>query len=1250
VVYLGRGRWELRRKLGEGGMGMVWEAHDREQGTSVALKTLLHAGPDAIARFKREFRALADVVHPNLVALYELFAEADELFFTMELVPGVPFGSYVRPASEVLPAGPTTEPDAPRRVSGNSDLPDVSEATELTRPARKRIARPLGPLDEERLRVAMRQLAEGVCAIHAAGMLHRDLKPSNVLVTGDGRVVVLDFGLATDLASELTAGDDRPLEGTVPFMSPEQAARLPLGPASDWYSVGVMLYHALTGRTPFTGARDDVLMDKQLLEPTPPSEHMPGVPSDLEALCLALLRRRPEDRPGADEVLRRLGSSAAPPRSRLLHSSVASYERFVGRDAQLQALGAALDTSRSGAAVLVHLSGPSGMGKSRVLRAFLDQAKDEHAPLVLQGRCYERESVPFKALDSLVDALARHLAGLSARELEGLVPRDAGALARLFPVLRQVEAFTAAPRRGTAAPSPHEVRRRAFGALRDLVARLADRRGVVLAVDDVQWADLDSAALLAHLLRPPDAPAALVVLAYRSEDVAQSEFLRELDEQVRGWSLDVRRVPLGPLTGDEARKLAELLLRDPSVDVDSLVRESGGIPLFLEELVRQVRDGHRAGDRLSLTDVLRERLARLPPPAARLLAMVAVAGRPVPQDVALRAAEVDDPAMLSLLKAGSFVRGRAVGGERLLEAYHDRVRESVVAGLDERALREHHRRLAVVLESLPHSDAETLAAHWRGAGEPVRAAEFAARGAARAAEALAFDRAARLFRLALELDPEGQPHAMRVALGDALGNAGRGAEAAEAYLAAAAGADPSLALDLKARAGGHFLWSGHIDRGLDTLADVLGDVGLRMPRSPAAAMLSIAWNRARLRLRGLTYKETSEREIPASQLARLDVTFAVAEGLGGVDTVRAADFHWRHLLLALRAGEPRRLARALAAEAIFTSLDGVRGAPRAARVLRTVHELAQRLDDPALRAIAVGADGIVAFNEGRWDHALEMLTRAEQIVRDQCTGLRWEIATAQLFGGFVLALTGRVREMIRRFPALVEEASERGDLYAVTTLKAGLGFYLPLAADDPAAAYAQVDDAMARWSARGFHLQHSHALVARASTDLYVGEPERAMARFAEAWPALERSLLLKVQLMRGILTLWRAKAAVAAAGRSGDRRLLTLVRRTAQRLDREGVTYLRAAGRMLEGTVAVLEGRRDEGLRILDDAEKLCTASGMLLNSASVRRARGLLVGGSEGAALVAAADTWFAKEGIRRPERIVEVFLPGLSAHSAR
>src|SRR5215471_14094468 len=176
-------------------MGVVYEALDRERNVQVALKTLTTIEPDAILRFKQEFRALADLSHPNLVSLGELHEEQGSWFFTMELVRGVDFLTWVR-----------------------GGFQGAYDAT-------AKLASPKRRYDETRLRAALAQLASGLATLHAANKVHRDVKPSNVLVTGEGRVVILDFGLV----SEVDAAAESLVAGTLAFMAPEQASPARVG-------------------------------------------------------------------------------------------------------------------------------------------------------------------------------------------------------------------------------------------------------------------------------------------------------------------------------------------------------------------------------------------------------------------------------------------------------------------------------------------------------------------------------------------------------------------------------------------------------------------------------------------------------------------------------------------------------------------------------------------------------------------------------------------------------------------------------------------------------------------------------------------------------------------------------------------------------------------------------------------------------------------------------------------------------------
>src|SRR5437867_489022 len=311
--FLGTERFRIRRRLGSGGMGVVYEALDRETDKVVALKALTRTEASHISRFKNEFRSLADVSHPNLVSLYEFMADGQYWFFTMELVQGVNFLEYVRPGYRAKRSQSSITPTLMRDTNPQLVADYEAETQELD-PAQVRfvddsasepsIDRSLAQskLDLDRLMSALRQLAEGLHGLHETGKLHRDIKPSNVLVTKEGRVVILDFGLVAEVQGK-ELHDSVDLAGTPDYMSPEQGAQLPLSRASDWYSVGVILYQSLTGRLPFSGKFFEVMVNKQSLDPPAPAELVNDVPQDLNDLTVRLLRRKPEARPSGREDL-----------------------------------------------------------------------------------------------------------------------------------------------------------------------------------------------------------------------------------------------------------------------------------------------------------------------------------------------------------------------------------------------------------------------------------------------------------------------------------------------------------------------------------------------------------------------------------------------------------------------------------------------------------------------------------------------------------------------------------------------------------------------------------------------------------------------------------------------------------------------------------------------------------------------------------------------------------------------------------
>jgi serine/threonine protein kinase len=1242
---------------------VVYEAFDGARNATVAIKALRHDSADALLRFKREFRSLSDIAHRNLVQLYELIAEGDEWLVTMELIRGKSFVEYVWGQGPFRFFGSGDEPtetgidghgspDGPHPTHSHDSFARALDAT----PAELAL---LGP--------ALSQLVDGVVALHSSGKLHRDIKPSNVLVTTEPRVVLLDFGLVTDTDGDRTFESIR-VAGTPAYMSPEQAAGLPLTPASDWYSVGVMLYEALTGDVPFQGPYLQVLTQKQNVEPPSPGSLIPGIPAHLDELCRDLLRRDPTMRPTGDEILDRLGRTNLTVPIVTRTKAPVSTSPFVGRHRQLKFLRDAYESTLNGAQTTVCLAGPSGIGKTSLMRTFVEKLREEvPGAIILTGRCYQRESVPYKGVDALIDALHRVLSRVAPHELEAILPRDIVAAEQLFPVLSDLGDVVRARRRISVVPDQQELRRRAFVAMRELFLRLVDRAPLVIAIDDLQWGDVDSAELLKEILRPPDAPALLFLASYRAEEERTSPFLRAFLEDSR-HGMPMRELRLGHLSADESRELVTELLESvptATADMASLIAdESGGSPFFIDELVRSLRLADEAAVReaarrgaedsdareLNIRDLLQLRLARLDADSHLLLRLVAINRQPISAAVLRRAvAAVDYDATVAKLLSEHLVRTRETEQGEELEIYHDRLADAIFPLVDENDQRELHAVLAAALEGFEESDNEVVADHLIAAGVQDRGVTYLVRAADEAAKALAFDRAARLYRRALSFgdertDLDGYLGGIRRKLGDVLGNAGRGRESAMEYLAVKAESSADE-LELKRKAAQQLLFSGHVDEGLSVVRMILALTGVPFPETRRDTIVALLKARLKLKFRGLQFRERSVEEIPVNELLRIDTCRAVGIGLSSVDTIRGAVFQTRYLLLALAAGDPQRIAHALAMECGYSSVGGSRTRRRTQTLTTEMRRVAAQVATPLAMANADLVEGVAASLEGRWRAGAELLTHAEQQFLEHCTGVTWELGTSRSFGLRCHQFRGDIRVMTERFPALVRDAQERGDRYFATNIVL-FSHYVSLAADDPGKMSEEIEAAMQGWSHAGFHVQHMWHLRAGVENAIYEGNGMLAWTKVAQSWRAARSSLVARVQFTGIVLEELRGRAALAAAMQANSprerARLLDIADRAAKRVEKERTDWGRVLSQLLRAGTAYMRGREEQAVKLLRAVETIGEEQEMYLHVACARRRLGEILAGDQGAALFATGTKWMVDQGIKNPEAMTHTIVP--------
>ncbi|MET0343379.1 MAG: protein kinase [Polyangiales bacterium] len=1199
-------RFELTRRLGRGGEGTVYEARDTRGDARVALKQLHPSYSAAGASLKREFRALADLVHPNLVVLHELFHVNAQWFYTMELVEGVDFVRYVR----AQPA------------------PSLHDA----------------------LRAATAQLLLGLSALHAAGMIHRDLKPSNVLVRADGRVAILDYGLVVDRAS-LRDDDEvaRSTAGTPAYAAPEQVSGR-VEQASDLYAIGVMLYQALTGELPFEGSASTLLARKRSDTPLPPAALGDDVPADLSALCTALLAQDPAARPTAAEALAACGGGAA---AVPVEARRDQAESFVGRSAQLAELHALANT-RGATPLVVLLRGESGIGKSALLRRFCAERAATGA-VILHGRCYEREHLPYKALDAIVETLVQQLTALPDAAALALPTSQRDALVRLFPAFARLKLGVADEPARLPSSDATAQRQRAFDAVRTLFQELARRRDVVFAVDDLQWGDLDSVALLQHLLGGSDAPSLLVLGVYRAEEQQTSPVMHALvrSDALSGASLRRVELPVGPLSSDEASELLGALA--PSNGALSLqqreacVTQASGMPFALQQLAEHAHDAEVAGQaEARLGDVVRLRAQRCSGPARQLLRVLCVAGRPLETRIALHSAGRAGWSEANELCGRKLARWRETEHERCLEPYHDLVRGAVSESLAPDETRAVHGDIVTALEQLAADRPEHMIEHLLGAGQHARAGRTAVLAAERAEAQLAWNQAAALLGIARRTLDDAALEELGVLekLALALASAMRHREAANAFLdAGAAAPDTRERRRLESVAVQQLMRAGDRHAGTALLRRLLREVGYRLPHGNLASLALWGFTRTRGRLDEWLARDPGDAPRSAASEDRMQVLMGAQSEVWVTDPIHGSVLHsWA--LREARKARDHHLLHLLTREAAFLSArHGPKHAARIDRVMREADALLPLAATPLERGVSQLAHAMVAL-QTHWQPRLSMTLgeQADAVFARECPGSEFERGWLWTLRGYALEMLGEYDALLEDMAEHLRHAASQDDGYSRDSLLMTIPFVHLLKGDADAA----VDFTYANWQLpRGIYtVVDFSALVRLSSALLYRGDVEQAHQVLVDAWMGLVRSGMMMVHLVGESLQWHRARNAIALYWKTGRRGL----RRDAiKRLGNWKVypPVLRAAYETLIASIALADGDEDACRASLRTCIEAAAGAGAGAGEWSARLRLAQL---DDDAAGLAAAEAWFRARGVQEPARWVELGIPGAFTVSDR
>lgn len=1015
------GRFRVLQELGAGMQGRVVRAFDTATRGEVALKVLNLQSAVGLLRFKTEFRTLVGLVHPNLVRIGELFERDQVWAFSMELVRGGDFLRWVRDEQ----AG----------------------------------------FSETRLRAGLSQVISALHALHRARLIHRDIKPENVRVTPEGRVVLVDFGLVTEDGNrERTASQY--VVGTVGYMAPELTAGEPATDKADLYALGAMLYQALTGRLPFDGTMHQVAVMQRTGMPARPSMLSNQVPTDLEDLCMALLAIEPEQRPSADSLYAQLCGDEPTLASA---NRVAQRDVFVGRERELSFLERKLLHSRASSLTGVVIRGDSGIGKSALMANFVRRVQQQvPEAIVLAGRCHPSEHVSYNAFDDIFEELTRLLQRLSDRELPACLPREAYLLPTLSPAFARVPGIlVGADDDGFA----DDQRARLFGAFVELLSNLSGRFTLLITIDDLQWLDTDSAQLLRAMLDRARELRLGVLATARADDEELSAHVQPLLE------LPLETLELPPLDATEAMQLSSCLfdLTAPSSRVATLVKEAGGSPIFLIELLSADPHDPQVPGPHSLETALRARAARLPFAARKVLEAVSVASAPLPAGVlvaALKTRVEELYGALSLLRRERFVR-ETNSGE--LMSYHDRTRQAVASTLTVAETRALHAALAQVFESKNFESPLRAAQHWLLADDEQRAAPLLESAAARALENAAFEQAAELYRQRLSLleaPVRGQARrALQVRLADALAAAGHCSESAHTLLEAVVGASDEQRRALSLRAAQQLLQAGELGAGMKAAALSLREVGLPWRENIPSALMHLALGRLQIRAARMVLPLTTRAAKSDALIEQqLETMLYLTQPLAWSDTLRSMEISARGLLLARSERRADYLPMLLAAEGVQATMRAPESV-EADQLLREAESFLRPNSKSRERAYCTWAKGATALLKTKYAQAEQHLLEAERLYREECPSEAWMRVNAR---GTLLNTwlgLGAHQPFVERASEWIREAEAKGNAYALAYYSVGgQSAFRHAIADAPGYALVEIETVMQPWQASfGLH-------------------------------------------------------------------------------------------------------------------------------------------------------------------------------------
>jgi tetratricopeptide (TPR) repeat protein len=725
-------------------------------------------------------------------------------------------------------------------------------------------------------------------------------------------------------------------------------------------------------------------------------------------------------------------------------------------------------------------------------------------------------------------------------------------------------------------------------------------------------------------------------------------------------------IALGPLTeADGSRLVREALGREWQGTEDALrelARESNGSPFFLCELGRYLAatGTGQLPDRVGLEEMLMLRTRDLPPDAQRVVEVFSVAGAPLEQRVALRAAGLReaDWVLIANLERQSMLRTTDIQ-KRSAEIYHHRVRDAILGRMATPTRAKHHQSIANALLSTTNPNPVAAVDHFEAASDDEAVRRYVVAAANYASQVLAFDRAAKLYQRAIDLDSaEMERYELHRRLGLALASAGRGKEAGQAFLHAAeelgktSGSDQEQVQQLQHKAAEQFIQTGHYGEGMQALRALLAKLEIPFPRTRGEALRKATALRLYSMARGVRLPKGPVNAAAPKALQRFDALWSTNLRLSMVDHTFISYATVRCAIDALKMGEPSRMICSLAFEACNSgTLPGRAFQKRADHLLELAGRLMEGRKEPYERAFFLACRGVVACFRGRFRQTTEDHDEAIGTLRAASQGIRWEFGLWEMWSIIGLAHMGEIKELVRRVGIAREDAEQRQDLFTARNASLGRPTTAWLADDRPEYAIEQADIALG-WAPPQYTTQHYQHYIATVEANLYRGHTATAWDRSVKEWPLLRKHYFLMLGFVRDELAQARARASLglaAALGPGGLHGTLTpaslraSARRDADEMERHGLPCARAWAALLLATIEYQEGRPEAAVSRLRKAINLFDGCEMQLYREGARYCLGRLLGGDEGTSMMKAAEAWMKAQAIRNPLAMVRMVAPG-------